>query len=57
MTKSDWADWRHQIDALQEALHALVTEAITEVVSTRDVITSLQAVTDYLKRKELNDAR
>ena len=50
------AEWREEIDALQEALHALITGAITGVVSTRDVIISLETATDYLKRKELKDA-
>ena len=62
MTESEWlgeglAEWQEECDALQFALHALVTEAITGVVSTRDVINSLETATDYLKRKELKDAR
>ena len=57
MTESEWAKWQLKADALQKELHALITGAITPVLSKKDVINALKAATHNLEMKEKEDAR
>ena len=68
MSESEWrgeglAELQEKVDAFQDALHELVTEAIADHLPARDVIDTLKAETNhrqhlrYFPNKELNDER